>query len=171
MPSRTPVCQGVKMRTDRHLVSHFLEVNAAHQVHLAVVDLQDVESGALVRVGELDLAVNPARSQQCCIQNVYPVGCHQTCSSRETRYEEDNRQCCVQNVYPIGCFQNLHQQKQRGMKPAETSRKQKVSEEGNMQCKLQCSLCAPDFWGTSRMSIILVAIRTCISRQKRTRGR
>lgn len=53
-------CQEAKKKTDRHLVSYFLEVDAPHQVHFAAVDLQDVESGALVGVGELDLAVNPA---------------------------------------------------------------------------------------------------------------
>lgn len=55
-------CPETKKKTDRHLVSYFLEVNAPHQVHFAAVDLEDVKSGALVGVGELNLAVNPARS-------------------------------------------------------------------------------------------------------------
>lgn len=82
---QTQCARESRRRTDRHLVSHLLEVNAAHQVHFAAMNLQDVESGALVGVGELDLAVDPARPQQCCIQNVYPIGGHQNLHQQTKR--------------------------------------------------------------------------------------
>ena len=64
-------------RTHRHLVSNLLEVNAAHEVHLATVNLQDVKPRPLIGIGKLNLPVNPARPKQCSIQYVYSVGSHQ----------------------------------------------------------------------------------------------
>lgn len=57
----------VSKQTYRHLVSNFLEVNAPHQIHFAAVNLEDVKSRPLVGVGELNLPVNPAWSEQSCI--------------------------------------------------------------------------------------------------------
>ncbi len=65
----------------RHLVSNLLEINAPHQVHLPAVNLQNVETGAFIGVGELDLAVNPAGSQQRSVQDVDSVCCHQNLRS------------------------------------------------------------------------------------------
>ena len=63
--------------THRHLVGDLLQVDASHEVHLPAVDLQDVEARALIGVGELDLAVDPAGPKQRRIQNVDSVGRHQ----------------------------------------------------------------------------------------------
>lgn len=60
-----------------HLVGDLLEVDAAHEVHLARVDLEDVHARALAGVGELDLAVDAAGAQERGVEDVYPVGRHQ----------------------------------------------------------------------------------------------
>ena len=74
MPAHTVVSA---VTAYRHLISHLLQVNAPHQIHLATVNLEDVKPRALVRVWELDFAVNPAGPQQSSIQDIYPVGGHE----------------------------------------------------------------------------------------------
>jgi hypothetical protein len=44
--------------------THLLQVDAAHQVHLARVDLDDVQARGLAGVGELDLPVDASWPQQ-----------------------------------------------------------------------------------------------------------
>lgn len=60
----------------RHLLRDLHEVDPAHQVHLARVNLEDVEASVLVGVRELDLSVDTARSQQSIVKDVNSVGRH-----------------------------------------------------------------------------------------------
>lgn len=69
--------QGWVMPAYRHLVSNLLQVNATHEVHFATVNLENIKSGPLVGVGELNLPVNSAWSEKSCVQDVYSVGRHQ----------------------------------------------------------------------------------------------
>lgn len=71
------VCLHLRPRGSGHAVRHLPQIDPPHQVHLARVDLQDVKPGGLVGVGELDLAIDPARPQQRRVQDVNPVGRHQ----------------------------------------------------------------------------------------------
>mmetsp|Transcript_13197 Transcript_13197/g.33484 ORF Transcript_13197/g.33484 Transcript_13197/m.33484 type:complete len:417 (-) Transcript_13197:74-1324(-) len=60
-----------------HLLRDLCEVDPADEVHLARVDLEDVQPRRLVRVRELDLAVDPSRAQQRGVQDVDAVGGHE----------------------------------------------------------------------------------------------
>mmetsp|Transcript_31970 Transcript_31970/g.75966 ORF Transcript_31970/g.75966 Transcript_31970/m.75966 type:complete len:221 (+) Transcript_31970:65-727(+) len=64
-------------RGTAHRVGDLLEVYPAHEVHLARVDLEDVDPAALARVGELDLAVDAAGAQERGVEDVHAVGRHQ----------------------------------------------------------------------------------------------
>ena len=70
-------CLELRARRVGHAVRNLLQVDPARQVHLAGVDLEDVQAGGLVGVGELDFAVNAPRAEQGGVQDVNPVGRHQ----------------------------------------------------------------------------------------------
>jgi len=59
-----------------HVRCNLAQVDSARQVHAARVDAQDVEPRVLVRVGELDLAVNAAGAEESGVENVDAVGGH-----------------------------------------------------------------------------------------------
>merc|ERR1711871_561509 len=40
------------------------------------MDLEDLEPATLVRQRDLDLAVEPARTEECRVEHIRPVGCH-----------------------------------------------------------------------------------------------
>lgn len=65
MHSECACVQGVP--TYRHLVSNLFEVDAAHEIHLAAVNLEDVKAGTLIGIGEFNLPVNSAWPEQSCI--------------------------------------------------------------------------------------------------------
>ena len=168
-------CQEMK-KTDRHLIGYFLEVNAPHQIHFAAVDLQDVKSGALIGVGEFNLAVNPAWSQQCSIQDVYPVGGHQDLQQQKQTYQERSRRCKLQCsrmsillvAFKACCSTNKHA---KSVKVGAS-----CSAVGCLSCWLVLKTCSSTNRNTrniqdgasctvtSRMSMFLFAIKTCISR-------
>ena len=64
-------------RSSRHPVCHSSQVDSPHQVHLARVDLEDVESRGLIGIWKLDFPVNSAWPQQGSIKNVYSVCGHE----------------------------------------------------------------------------------------------
>eukprot|EP00955_Chlamydomonas_euryale_P009987 107350-Chlamydomonas_euryale.AAC.8 len=64
-------------RCSRHHVGDLGQVDAACEVHLAGVDLEDVDARGLVGVRELNFAVNAARAQQRGVEDVNAVGCHE----------------------------------------------------------------------------------------------
>jgi len=59
-----------------HRLCNLAKVDAAGQVHLATVDGENVEARVLVRVRELDLAIDSARPQQCLVKDVNAVRGH-----------------------------------------------------------------------------------------------
>jgi hypothetical protein len=59
-----------------HAFSNLSEVNAAHEVHFARVNLQDVKSTVLVGVGDLNFSIDTARTEQSIVKNINSVSGH-----------------------------------------------------------------------------------------------
>lgn len=59
-----------------HLLGDDLEVDAADEIHLAGVDLHNGHTVLHVRVGELDLAIDTARSEEGGVEDIYTVRGH-----------------------------------------------------------------------------------------------
>mgnify|MGYP007096486916 CR=1 FL=1 len=63
-------------RSSWHHFGDLGQINTSHKVHLTRMDFQDVKSGLLVRVGELNLSIDTAWTEQGIIENVDSVCCH-----------------------------------------------------------------------------------------------
>jgi len=63
-------------RRARHHLRNLLQVNAAREIHLPRVDLQDVQAGVLSRRRKLNLAIDAARSEQGRVQYIDAIGRH-----------------------------------------------------------------------------------------------
>merc|ERR1711988_1922335 len=64
-------------RSAMHELSNTLEVDTTGEVHATRVDLEDIETGLLTRVGELDLAVDTAGTEEGRVEDVDSVGGHE----------------------------------------------------------------------------------------------
>ena len=59
-----------------HLLGNDLEVDAADEIHLAGVDLHNGHTVLHVRVGEFDLAIDAAGSEEGGVEDIYTVRGH-----------------------------------------------------------------------------------------------
>ena len=59
-----------------HLLRHLGQIDATGQIHRAGMNAQDIRSSLHGRRGELDLAVNPPRTQQSRVQDIEAIRRH-----------------------------------------------------------------------------------------------
>mmetsp|Transcript_11163 Transcript_11163/g.19080 ORF Transcript_11163/g.19080 Transcript_11163/m.19080 type:complete len:284 (-) Transcript_11163:605-1456(-) len=67
----------LRARGATHFIRNLLQVDSPHQIHLAGVDLQNIQARRLGGVGELDFAIDASRTEQRRVQKFHAVSCHQ----------------------------------------------------------------------------------------------